>query len=88
MTVNYIFKTVFILQASEKAQRVKAPAAKTHNLSWIPGAHLVEGENQPLLVVLEPTQVHHGVRIHMCTHVTHMYTHVHIPEHMMTQKIK
>ena len=76
MTVHYIFKTVFILQASEKAQRVKAPAAKTHNLSWIPGAHLVEGENQPLLVVLEPTHVHHGVRAYTCAHTSHTCTHM------------
>lgn len=45
--------------ASEMAQRIKAFAAKSEDLSLMPRAHRVEGENQFLLIVIRPTHTQH-----------------------------
>lgn len=57
--------------AGKMAQQVTtALAARHEDLSLTPGSHMVEGEKQPLKVVLWTPHVHCG------THSTHKHTYL------------
>lgn len=49
-----------MLRASEMTQGVKAPATKTHDLSWILRAQAVEGERAPTSKRCALTSKHPG----------------------------
>lgn len=59
--------------AGEAAQQAKALAAKSEDLSSIPGTHVVEKEKRFLKVVLKPSCAVAHRRIHTYTH-THTHS--------------
>ena len=71
-------------------QPVKVPAAKSEDLSSIPGTHIMEGENRILyklsFYLHKHTSMSAYTETHRCTH-THTHTHTHTNTHTQSKII-
>lgn len=67
-TISDLVSNKQVTGEGKLARWVKAPAAKPDDLSFIPGTHMVGGENQLLKVVLWPYTKAFPVHMHVRTH--------------------